>query len=373
MAQPGTDKLTINVLMRNIRIYYDRDLENRFPGQVCDRLPWAQCNPARFEPSSIEKTAAMDDCDFVVCSVFWGEPQNANPDIERLAAEAKRKNKRVVVFVLADPAGPLNTAADNLIIFRSSLNKSQQRPFEFVLPAFPDEDILKYGIPFSPFAWAEIPVVGFCGNVDNNAQIKVPLKRFIKTQAYRHLLSNVRLDRALRALGIHLTRHEGRRIRTQAIHLLSRSPQLRTNFIIRAAYHGGLFHRGIHDPDPQVRVSSQKDFCANVLDSHYTLACRGGGNFSRRLYETLALGRIPVFINTDSAMPYEEWVDWKPYCVWVEERDLTRLPRRILEFHRSLSAEQFAEKQRACRKFWEDWLSPRGYFQQFHRYLRPLL
>ena len=60
--------------MRNIRIYYDRDFEKRFPGQVRDRLPWAQCNPARFEPPSIEETGAMDDCDFVVCSVFWGEP-----------------------------------------------------------------------------------------------------------------------------------------------------------------------------------------------------------------------------------------------------------------------------------------------------------
>lgn len=359
--------------MRNIRIYYDRDMENRFPGQMCDRLPWARCNPARFEPSSIEETGTMDDCDFVVCPVFWGEPQNANPEIENLAAEAKRKNKPVIVFALADPAGPLNTAADNLVIFRSSLNKSQQRPREFVFPAFVDDDILKYGIPFSPIAKEEVPIVGFCGNVDNNAVIKNPLKRFIKIQSYRHLVSNVWLDRALRALGIYLTRHEGRRIRTQAIHLLTRSPQLRTNFIIRTAYHGGLFLRGIDNPDPQIKASSQKDFCANVLGSHYTLAGRGGGNFSRRLYETLALGRIPVFINTDSAMPCEEWVDWRPYCVWVEERELTRMPQRILEFHHSLSAEQFAEKQAACRKFWEDWLSPRGYFQQFHRYLRPLL
>lgn len=359
--------------MSHIRIYIDRDLENRFPGQVCDRLPWARCNPARFEVSSIEETGAMDDCDFVVCPVFWGEPQNPNPEIERLAAAAKRKNRRVVVFVLADPAGPLNTAADNLVIFRSSLNQSQQRPREFVFPAFPDEDILKYGIPHSPIPKAEVPIVGFCGNVDNNAEIKSPFKRFIKTQSYRHLLANVRVDRALRAMGVCLTHHEGRRIRTQAIHVLSRSRQLRTHFVIRAAYHGGLFHRGIDNPDPQIKVSSQREFCANILESHYTLACRGGGNFSRRLYETLALGRIPVFIDTDCAMPCEEWVDWKQYCVWVEERELTRMPQRILEFHRSLSPEQFAEKQRACRQFWEDWLSPRGYFQQFHRYLRPLL
>ncbi len=359
--------------MRNIRLYYERDLENRFPGQVCDRLPWARCNAACFEPAFLKETGAMDDCDFVVCPVFWGEPQNANPEIEMLAAEARRRKKQVIVFVLADPAGPLNTAADNLVVFRSSLNKSQQRPREFVFPAFPDEDILKYGMPFSPIPKAEVPLVGFCGNVDNNSEIKAPLKRFIKVQSYRYLLANVGVDRALKALGISLTRHEGRRIRTQSIHALARSRQLRTNFVIRAAYHGGLFHRGIENPDPQIKVSSQREFCANILESHYTLACRGGGNFSRRLYETLALGRIPVFINTDCAMPCEEWVDWKPYCVWVEERDMARLPQRILEFHQALSVEQFAERQAACRKFWEEWLSPRGYFQQLHRYLRPLI
>ena len=93
-----------------------------------------QCNPARFEPPSIEETGVIDDCDFVVCPVFWGEPSNTNPNIERLAAEAKRKNKQAIVFVLADPAGPFNTAADNLAVFRSSLKKSQQRPRKFVFP-----------------------------------------------------------------------------------------------------------------------------------------------------------------------------------------------------------------------------------------------
>jgi len=359
--------------MHTIRIFYDRNLENRFPNQVCDRLPWAQRNLERFEPSFIQETSTIENCDFVVCPIFWGEPQNKNQEIEELAIQAKHKHKRVIVFVLADPIGPLNVDTDNLVVFRTSLKKTEQRQCEFILPAFPDEGLLKYGTPFSPIAKADVPIVGFCGYVDNNAETKNPLKRLIKTYAYQHLLSNIRLDRILKALGVHLTRHEGRRIRTQAIHLLSHSLQLQTNFIIRQSYHGGIFNKGIMHPDPQMKESSQKDFCTNVLGSHYTLACRGGGNFSFRMYEALALGRIPVFINTDCAMPCEEWVDWKEYCVWVEERELTQLPQKLLAFHNSMSAKEFIEKQYACRKFWEDWLSPHGYFQQFHRYLRQLL
>ncbi len=215
--------------------------------------------------------------------------------------------------------------------------------------------------------------MGFCGNVDNNAEIKHPLKRFIKVWAYRRLVSNVRLDRILRSLGVYLTRHEGRRIRRRAIHLLAQSRRLQTNFFIRNHYHGGLFKNGIMQPDWQIKKSSQKEFCENVFASHYVLACRGGGNFSRRLYETLALGLIPVFINTDCVLPCEEWVDWKQYCVWAEECEMTRLPQKIMEFHRAMSPTEFLEKQYACRKFWEDWFSPRGYFEQFHRYLKLLL
>jgi hypothetical protein len=105
-----------------------------------------------------------------------------------------------------------------------------------------------------------------------------------------------------------------------------------------------------------------------MVDSDYVLCTRGGGNFSYRFYETLSCGRIPLFVNTDCSLPFEQHIDWKKYCVWVEEEDLPHLGNIIREFHARLSPQEFQDMQLACRQLWLDWLSPQGFFANFHRY-----
>ncbi len=98
------------------------------------------------------------------------------------------------------------------------------------------------------------------------------------------------------------------------------------------------------------------------------LCPRGKGNYSIRFYETLASGRIPVFINTDCVLPFEEWIDWRQYCVWVEGHEVAHVAEKVAEFHEGLSDEEFRDRQRACRQLWLDWQSPFGFFKNFRRY-----
>jgi len=42
---------------------------------------------------------------------------------------------------------------------------------------------------------------------------------------------------------------------------------------------------------------------------------------------------------------------------------------RVAEFHASISGEEFAELRVACRRLWEEWLSPEAFFANFHRHL----
>ena len=53
------------------------------------------------------------------------------------------------------------------------------------------------------------------------------------------------------------------------------------------------------------------EFIRNILSSDYTLCFRGSGNYSLRFYETLCLGRIPLFINTDCKLPFEDEINWR--------------------------------------------------------------
>jgi hypothetical protein len=154
--------------------------------------------------------------------------------------------------------------------------------------------------------------------------------------------------------------------RAESIEAVSRSSFVRSNFILRDAWFNGAFEGdGI---DASLLRRSRRQYVENMFESDYILCTRGKGNYSIRFYETLSSGRIPVFVNTDCVLPFEEWIDWKQYCVWVEEEDISRLPERIAEFHEGLSAGEFKDRQRACRRLWETWLSPFGFFKNLRRY-----
>ena len=105
-----------------------------------------------------------------------------------------------------------------------------------------------------------------------------------------------------------------------------------------------------------------------MLESDYALCVRGNGNFSYRLYETLCMGRIPVFVDTDCVLPLDFDIAWREHCVWVDETEIDRIGDRILEFHDSVDEGEFEERQRACRDLWETHISPQGFFSSFHRH-----
>jgi hypothetical protein len=72
------------------------------------------------------------------------------------------------------------------------------------------------------------------------------------------------------------------------------------------------------------------------------------------------MGRIPVFVNTDCILPFDNIIDWKKYVVWVEEKDIKDLGNRIEAHYNSLSNEQFHKLQLACRALYEQHLTEYG-------------
>ena len=89
---------------------------------------------------------------------------------------------------------------------------------------------------------------------------------------------------------------------------------------------------------------------------------RGAGNFSVRLYETLAMGRIPVFVNTDCIIPLENAIDWKAHVVWVEMDEIDKIIDKVLSFHGQLNKDSFIALSQANRRLWEERLRVSGFF-----------
>jgi hypothetical protein len=106
-----------------------------------------------------------------------------------------------------------------------------------------------------------------------------------------------------------------------------------------------------------------------MAHTDYTLCLRGGGNFSKRFYETLAMSRIPVLVDTDCLLPFESVFSWESHIVRVPDADLEQLPQRVADDFSGSGSAGLADRQRRCRKLWEDWLS----FGGFHRQLARLI
>lgn len=95
----------------------------------------------------------------------------------------------------------------------------------------------------------------------------------------------------------------------------------------------------------------QRDYVDEILASHFVLCPRGLGCNSHRLFETMALGRVPVILS-------DAWVEptgprWAEFSVRVAEKDARRLP----EILRPLLARS-AEMGANARQAWEEWFAP---------------
>jgi hypothetical protein len=291
--------------------------------------------------------STLAGCDAAVFPQNWESAGDRAAELaEAFSAVCRKAGKTPVVFHGADPTEP--PPVDGTL-FRTSLIRSRRRPREFAFPAWSEDFLVRYlDGELQPRPKRQRPVVGFCGNTMGG------LPEHTLGGRFRGRL-DLRRPRALRGLG-------GDHPRTLALLAVDRDRRLEPSFVLRETFWAGT------PGDSSSRLKARQEFVRNTLESDYVLCVRGIGNFSYRLYETLSMGRIPVFVDTDCVLPLDFEIEWRDYCVWVEESEIDRIGDRVLEFHESLSDAEFEERQRACRRLWETHISPQGFFAFFHRH-----
>jgi hypothetical protein len=267
----------------------------------------------------------------------------------RFVEDARAAQKATIIFFHSDSdaAIPLR----DVVIFRTTFYRSTRKPYEFALPAWSEDITRSYlGGAIQPRPKRATPVVGFCGYAGEMQ----PLKRLVRW--------------GKTVVGVRNPRNTGFVARRRALRALAASPHVATNFRMRQRYFGGTIATdGKADVSALQQVRSE--FVTNMLESDYVLCARGAGNYSFRLYETLSAGRIPVFVDTDCVLPYENDIDWQRLCVWVDQREVQHIGAKVAAFHAALSDEAFIALQHECRRIWETYLSPEGFFTHLHRHL----
>jgi len=298
---------------------------------------------------SFLRLSALADCDIGAFPQNWESAGEQAAELAtRFSAACRQAGKTPVVFHGADSTEPLPVEA---VVFRASLLRSRRRPSEFALPAWSEDFLANHlGGELRIRSKQPRPVVGFCGNTMSGP----PARTFGRT--LRRAVG-VRDDPTRTLAGDHP--------RTLALRALGRDSRLETSFVLRETFWAGAID------GPSSLLDARDEYVRNMLESDYVLCARGNGNFSYRLYETLCMGRIPVFIDTDCVLPLDFDIDWRDYCVWVDEAEIEQIGDQVLEFHESLDESEFEERQRACRRLWETHISPQGFFANFHLHFEP--
>jgi len=75
------------------------------------------------------------------------------------------------------------------------------------------------------------------------------------------------------------------------------------------------------------------EFVETTQKSEFTLCPRGYGKQSFRLYETIQLNSIPVFIYDDDWFPMNDVINWDDFCVNIHVSDIDNIKSILLSYN----------------------------------------
>lgn len=267
-----------------------------------------------------------------------------------LIQQAKKFNKPIWIY----SGGDFGVSIDDKQIynFRLSGFKSKLNEHTIILPSFVSDPYSKHlKGNFVPIEKEPLAKIGFVGHAKGGLLklvkefinfFSINIKRFVNIEYadYQPFYpSSIKRAKYLKYL-----------------HSIS---GIQTNFIFRDKYRAGI-------KIEEDKAETTKEFFKNIYENPYTFCMRGGGNFSVRFYETLAVGRIPVLLNTDCLLPLDNLINWQEHCVFLDESEYRSLGNKIVKFHNDLSDEEFVGLQKSNRKLWEDLLTRHSFFKVIH-------
>jgi len=280
---------------------------------------------------------------------------NFQSDAERFINECHTKNLKVLSYVSGD-AGVMPTNKD-VYVFRNSGYKSKKLPNQIAFPAFFKDPLVHYieKKNHQVRIKSSTPVIGFVGQATPNLlKAAKDIGLIIYRNAKFHL-GKIKLEPQQWFAAPFM--------RYKYLKRLEKNKDIQTNIIYRERYRAGVRTNRSTD-------KTTYEFYENINDSDYIFNLRGAGNFSVRFYQTLAMGRIPVLIDTDCLLPLEGIIDWTKHCIRIPQESAHEMEQRLLEFHQNLTQEQFEHIQQENRKLWEEYLTLTSFFARIHDLLK---
>lgn len=266
-------------------------------------------------------------------------------ELQAMINEAKKYAKPIWVYSSGDIGKSTNA---EVFTFRLGGFNSKLDNNTFIIPAFIQDPYLAFlNRDFKAIEKEEKPTIGFIGHA-NGSHLKY-FKEFLV-----FIYSNYKRIRNNNSFDFQPFFPSGK-FRYDILIDLFENPEIKTDFIFRKRYRAGAKNQ-------LEKIKTTLEFYENIDQSLYTICVRGAGNFSIRLYEVLAMGRIPVVIKSDFRLPLP-FLDWASHCVFADKENIAQT---LINFHNSNSSEDLIKLQESNMIFWKEKLSFEGYFREVH-------
>lgn len=288
---------------------------------------------------------------------FWILPNSINQYyksgknkvlLDKAIKQAIRHNKQLLLSTTGD-YGITLPYSENYLVYRCSGYSSKLNRNEKIMPFFlsdPIQTIFNDDFPkvLTP-TYSQKPKIGFCGKAPSS--VALHFKELLQVLSH-NLKSTTGLS--------HLDPEDlisPSRLRSYVLKNISHNKSLDSDFIIRTKYRAGATNE-------MQRKASTLKYYQNILENQLIVCIRGRGNFSIRFYETLAMGRIPLFCDTDSPLPSING-DWNNHIIRFTLKDVPFLPEIIQKWIDGKNIEDVFESNRTL---WKEQLSLKGFWTQ---------
>ena len=294
---------------------------------------------------------SVNECDIVVLPLEYAYSIKKCPsDVDRTFKKAKTLNKPIWVYSGGDFGYSIKS--DKTFNFRLGGFKTKLNADTIIMPSFINDPYklnLKRG--FQTLEKENRPKIGFVGHAKGG--IVKYMKEFL-------VYAKINMKRVLkREVKDYQPFYPSSVKRAKYLRVLETNEKIETDFILRDKYRAGV-------KTPEEKEKTTNEFYRNIYDNPYTFCIRGAGNFSVRFYETLALGRIPILLNTDCLLPLSNVIDWDKHCIIIDENECKNMEDKILNFHKHIRENSFIDLQKRNRVLWEKVLRRDYFFKEVH-------
>lgn len=259
--------------------------------------------------------------------------------------------KKVWVYSSGDFGITLNA---EVYTFRFGGFNSKLDNKTFIVPAFITDPYQLLQRNFTPIAKRSRATIGFVGNA-HYSLIKWCKEFFFYLYHNSKRISNQTSEDYQPFYPSSIKRY-------QFLQALEKNNYIQSNFIFRKQYRAGA-------KTEARKKQTALEFFENIAENPYVFCLRGAGNFSIRLYETLAMGRIPFLIDTDVRLPVPNCISWEKHIVMANEYNFMET---LINFHKNISEEDFKQIQINNRNLWLNYLNRESYFTEIYTIFKDL-